>query len=58
VSLKEAFGRKILSGKNDDQLAKSLKDLESKGLGDKDMARLIRQVQRERQIAGYRRNRP
>jgi hypothetical protein len=48
MSLKEMFGRHILNGKTDAQLAKSLKELEAKGLGDRDMAKLIRRVQEER----------
>jgi hypothetical protein len=50
VTVKEAFGRKILNGKTDDQLRKSLKELEQRGLADKDMAKLIRKVMQEREM--------
>lgn len=48
MSLKEAFGRKILNGKTDVELAKSLRRLQDIGKGDGDMAKLIRKIQEER----------
>lgn len=50
MSMKEAFGRKILNGKSDEQLRKSLKELEQRGKGNDDMAKLVRKVMQERGV--------
>jgi hypothetical protein len=50
MSAKERFGRSILERKTISQLEESLVKLDSRGLGESDMAKLARQVLQEKRI--------